>query len=265
MSLDISRQWVFITGASSGMGKAAAYHFAEQGANLILTARRLERIEALAKALKEKYSVEACPVQLDVQDKTQVATVIQSIIDAGRSIDILINNAGVALESTLIQEGDSEHWDTMIDTNFRGLLYITREALPHMLAQNSGHIINVGSTAGHEYYPTGNVYCATKHAVKAISKSLRLDLLGTAIRVTEIDPGSTQTEFSAVRWQDQQRSDAFYADFNALTADDIADAMVYCATRPLHVDVAEMVIYPTCQASCNHIHKNGEATRGIFD
>lgn len=179
-------------------------------------------------------------------------------------IDILVNNAGLALDSVKIQDGNSENWDIMIDTNLRGLLYVTRTILPSMVSRNSGHILNIGSIAGHECYPTGNVYSATKHAVRAITKSMRIDLLGTAIRVTEIDPASVHTEFSEVRWKDKKRADDFYKDFKALTADDVADAIVYCTTRPLHVDIAELVISPTAQAAY-HIHKPAKENKGFFD
>lgn len=263
--MKLENKIVFITGASSGIGKAAAYQFAERGAKLILTARRIDRIQKLSEEIKNKFNVDALPLQLDVQDKQNVKSVIQKLPKEWRDIDILINNAGLALDTFKLQDGNLEHWDTMINTNLSGLLYVTREILPHMILRNSGHIINVGSIAGHEYYMTGNVYSATKHAVKAISKSLRIDLMGTAIRVTEIDPGAVNTEFSEVRWKDKKRANDFYKDFDALTGDDIADAMVYCATRPLHVDVAEMIIMPTSQASSNHLHKAGEKTKSVFD
>ena len=263
--MNLKNKIVLITGASSGIGKAAAYQFAEQGAKLILTARRIEKLNELSKEINDKYHVDVLPLQLDVQVKEQVKLAIKELPKEWRNIDILINNAGLALDSCKIQDGNLENWDTMINTNLNGLLYMTREILPNMIARNAGHIINIGSVAGHEYYGGGNIYSATKHAVKAISKSLRIDLLGTAIRVTEIDPGAVNTEFSEVRWKDKRRADDFYKDFDALTGDDIADAMVYCATRPLHVDVAEMIIFPTAQASCNHIHKQGAKQKSIFD
>jgi len=263
MSINIKGKIVFITGASSGIGCAAAHHFAEQGAKLVLAARRIDRINKLSEDITHKYNVDVLPIQLDVQDKTQVKSTIENLPKDWSDIQILVNNAGLGLDSCNIQEGNLENWDVMIDTNIRGLLYVTRTILPTMVARNAGHIINIGSVAGHECYPTGNIYCATKHAVKAISKSMRLDLLGTAIRVTEIDPGAVQTEFSEVRWKDKKRADDFYNSFQPLVADDIADAIVYCATRPLHVDIAEMVIYPTVQASPNHIYKKGQHANSI--
>lgn len=265
MSFDIRNKIVLITGASSGIGKAAAQQFAEKDARLILTARRIDKIKQIAAELTEKYQVEVLPLQCDVRDKSQIKTTLDNLPAAWQDINILVNNAGLALDSSKIQDGNIDNWDVMIDTNIRGLLYMTRAILPRMVASNSGHIINIGSVAGHDCYPSGNIYCATKHAVNAISKSMRLDLLGTAIRVTEMAPGAVHTEFSEVRWHDKQRADEFYQGFQALTADDIADAIVYCATRPLHVNVAEMLIFPTAQASCNHLHKDGKQKTNLFD
>jgi NADP-dependent 3-hydroxy acid dehydrogenase YdfG len=173
-------------------------------------------------------------------------------------VDILINNAGLALSSDKIQDGKISNWDTMIDTNIKGLLYVTKAALPFMLKKNQGHIINIGSVASHECYTSGNVYCATKYAVRAISKSLRMDLLGTAIRVSEVDPGAVETEFSEVRWNDKDKAKKLYQCFNPLVAEDIADAVIYCATRPLHVNVAELVVFPQAQASLTDIYRQGD-------
>lgn len=248
---------VFITGSSSGIGEACAKQFAEQGAKLILTARRIERIEKLASELKQKYSADVLIMHLDVRDKNQINQVIQQLPNAWQNIDILINNAGLALSTDKIQDGDPDNWDTMIDTNIRGLLYVTKTILPGMIARNRGHIVNIGSVAGYECYPAGNVYSATKHAVKAISKSMRIDLLGTAIRVSEVDPGAVHTEFSEVRWKDKKRSDEFYSTFTPLVADDIADAVLYCVTRKPHVNVSEIMVQSIDQASANHIHRKG--------
>lgn len=251
----LNKKIVLITGASSGIGKACAEQFATQGARLILAARRIERIAQLAEDLKNKHQIDTLALQLDVQDKKQVANVIQDLPANWKHIDILVNNAGLALSSDKIQDGDINNWDTMLNTNVHGLLYVTRAILPDMITRKQGHIINIGSVAGHDCYPAGNVYSATKHAVKAISKSLRLDLLGTKIRVTEIDPGAVETEFSIVRWKDKEKANQFYSDFTPLIANDIADAIIYCTTRPQHVNIAEMIIYPTDQASVNHIHR----------
>lgn len=255
MTMSLKDKIVFITGASSGIGEACAHHFAQHGAKLILTARRIEKIEALAETLQEKHHTEVLSLKLDVQDKLAVKQHIEQLPLEWQAIDILVNNAGLALETAPIQSGNIEHWETMINTNLKGLLYVTRTILPGMIERERGHIINVGSIAGHEAYPLGNVYCATKHAVRAISKSLRLDLLGTDIRVSEIAPGAVNTEFSEVRWKDKQRADAFYQDFMPLVADDIADAVVYAASVPKHVNIAEMVVMPTHQASAQHIHR----------
>lgn len=261
----IENNIVLITGASSGIGAAAAKQFAEKKVRLILAARRIDRITKLAEQLQTAFNVDALPLQLDVQDKAQVFSAIETLPSDWKNIDVLVNNAGLALETSNLQDGSVDHWDTMIDTNIRGLLYLTRAVLPGMIKQNSGHVINIGSVAGREYYPTGNIYSATKHAVRAITKSMRLDLLGTAIRVTEIAPGAVHTEFSEVRWNDKKRADEFYQNFDALTADDIADAIVYSATRPPHVNIEEMTIFPTVQASCNHIHRNDQAIKNPFD
>ncbi len=255
MAITLTKKIVFITGASSGIGKATAQHFAKLGANLILTARRIDKVEQLANELQTQYSISTLPIQLDVRDKQVVITTITNLPTQWRDIDILINNAGLALGSVPIQQSSLDDWDTMIATNIQGLLYVTQQILPTMIARNSGHIINIGSIAGRDCYPGGNIYCATKHAVNALSKSMRLDLLGTQIRVTEIAPGAVHTEFSEVRWQDKQKSDQYYAQFTPLLADDIADAIVYCATRPLHVNVSELIVFPTDQASCHHINK----------
>ncbi len=243
----------FITGASSGIGKACAEQFAKLGVNLIISARRLDRLESLTKELSSKYGICVTPFQLDVRDRKQVEALFSRL---DQKIDILVNNAGLAISSDKIQDADIDNWDTMIDTNLKGLLYVTKAVLPSMLKRNQGHIINIGSVAGRECYISGNVYSATKHAVKAITQSLRLDLLGSAIRVSEVAPGAVETEFSEVRWKDKQRAKQFYQGFNPLIAEDIADAVVYCATRPLHVNIAELVVYPQSQAA-SHIHRDG--------
>jgi 3-hydroxy acid dehydrogenase/malonic semialdehyde reductase len=256
---------VFITGASSGIGKACAEQFAAMGARVIITARRIDKIKDLAEQLSKQYQTEVLPLQLDVRDKAMVATVIGQLPQNWQDIDILLNNAGLALTTDKMQDADVDNWDTMIDTNLKGLLYVTHQILPKMLTHNTGHIINIGSVAAHECYPSGNVYSATKHAVRAINKSLRIDLLGTAIRVSEIDPGAVYTEFSDVRWGDKERAAQFYSAFTPLVADDIADAVLYCATRKPHVNVAEMIIFPVDQASANHLHRAEKKETGLFD
>lgn len=246
---------VFITGASSGIGMACAEQFAQLGCDLILSARRKERIEALAKQLTQQYSVKVLAIELDVRNKQSVIEAVENLPKAWQMIDILINNAGLALDSLLLQQGHLENWDTMIQTNINGLLYVTHTVLQGMLSRNTGHIINISSVAGHDHYPMGNVYSATKHAVRALSKSLRLDLLGTPLRVSDVAPGAVNTEFSAVRWKDKEKADKFYEDFTPLAASDVAEAVIFCATRPPHVSIAEIVVYPTDQASPNHLHK----------
>jgi len=238
---------VFITGASSGIGKACAYQFAKLGCKIILTARRLDRLKEIAKDLPSQ----CIPIELDVQDSAQVENVFKNL-----DVDILINNAGLALGLDKLQDGNVNNWDQVIDTNIKGLLYVTRAALPSMIKRNSGHIINIGSVAGHWVYQGGSVYCATKHAVKALSQGLRLDLKGTAIRVSEIDPGAVETEFSNVRFKNKEMAKKIYQGFEPLVADDIADAIVYCATRPPHVNVSEIMIYPQAQAAITEFHRS---------
>ncbi|MGC1181509.1 SDR family NAD(P)-dependent oxidoreductase [Legionella sp.] len=252
----LNNKIVLITGASSGIGYACAQLCAAQGARLILSARRVERLKDLVKELKDKYDQEHYIMMLDVRESQQVTNQLESLPSQWQSIDVLINNAGLALDTLPVQQGSIAHWDTMIDTNVKGLLYVSRTVLPGMLARDCGHVVNIGSIAGHEYYPNGNIYSATKHAVHAISKSMRLDMLGSSVRVTEIAPGAVETEFSEVRWQDKQRAKEFYQDFRPLTAEDIADAVVYCITRPQHIDVEQMIIMPTAQASANHLARN---------
>ncbi|HHT0593425.1 TPA: SDR family NAD(P)-dependent oxidoreductase [Legionella anisa] len=255
---DLTNKIILITGASSGIGQACARLCAKQGARLILSARRVERLEALAKELSQHHGEEHYVLPLDVCDHEQVKKQLDSLPNQWRSIDVLINNAGLALDSLPLQQGIEAHWDVMIDTNIKGLLYVSRALIPGMLERGRGHVVNISSVAGHECYPNGNVYCATKHAVHAISKSMRLDMLGSPVRVTEIAPGAVETEFSEVRWNDKQKAKAFYKDFQSLLAEDIADAIVYCITRPQHMDIEEMTIMPTVQASANHLYRNKE-------
>lgn len=246
---------VFITGASSGIGKACAEQFAELGADLVITARREERLKRAANELSSEYGISCIPIQLDVQSHEQVEAVFRKLEIDHIEIDVLINNAGLALSSDKIQEGKVDNWDVMIDTNVKGLLYVTRAALPRMIKRNQGHIINIGSVAGHGSYVGGNVYSATKHAVRGLSKSMRLDLAGTALRVSEVDPGAVETEFSEVRWNDKEKAKKFYQGFHPLTPEDIADAVIYCATRPPHVNVSELIVFPQAQASLTDLYR----------
>jgi 3-hydroxy acid dehydrogenase/malonic semialdehyde reductase len=249
---------VLITGASSGIGRACAELFAAQGARLILSARRVERLEELSKQLTQQHQKKHYLLPMDVCDKDQVAKQFKSLPSDWQNIDILINNAGLALDTLPLQEGIAEHWDTMIDTNIKGLLYVSREVIPGMLKRGRGHVVNLGSIAGHECYPNGNVYVATKYAVHALSKSMRLDMLGSPIKVTELAPGATETEFSEVRWQDKDKAKVFYQDFQPLLPEDIADAALYCVTRPQRVNIEQMIVMPTVQASANHLARGGK-------
>jgi 3-hydroxy acid dehydrogenase/malonic semialdehyde reductase len=250
-------QTALITGASSGIGLACAQLLAEQNMNLILISRRKERLEELAKTLKDNHGVEVKIVSLDVQNPESIPSLLQAI--EGMSVDILINSAGLALGLEKVQEGNLEHWNQMIDTNVKGLLYMTRAILPLMLHHNRGHVINIGSISAHGVYPGGSVYCATKHAVKALTEGLKMEVHGTAIRVTEIDPGLVETEFSQVRFEgDQGKARAVYEGMTPLTARDIAETVLFCITRPAHVNILEMKIYPTDQSALHLIHKQNQ-------
>jgi NADP-dependent 3-hydroxy acid dehydrogenase YdfG len=261
----IKGQTAFITGASSGIGKACAEQFAQLGVHLVILARRVDRLQQIAEEFSKRYGIKVIPMQLDIQNYEQVDAVFKQLEKAEINIDILINNAGLALSSDKMQDADVKNWDTMIDTNIKGLLYVTKAALVQMTKRNQGHIINIGSVAGHRCYVSGNIYCATKFAVRAISQSLRLDLQGTTIRVSEIDPGAVETEFSEVRWQDKEKAQQFYKGFHPLLAEDVADAVVYCATRPLHVNISELIIYPQAQASITDLYRSGDVVKSVFD
>lgn len=247
---------VFITGASSGIGASCARAFAENLARIMICARRIERIERLAEELRSKRNVEVYPFQLDVRDRHAVERSLSNLPREWESIDVLVNNAGLGRGLDKIHEANIDDWEEMIDTNIKGLLYVTRAVVPGMVRRGSGHIINIGSIAGREVYPGGNVYCSTKFAVRAISQGLRLDLMGTPIRVTNIEPGMVQTEFSLVRFRgDKERADRVYRGIKALTPDDIADAVIFAATRPAHVNIVDMLITPTAQVTTTMSHR----------
>jgi 3-hydroxy acid dehydrogenase / malonic semialdehyde reductase len=247
---------VLITGASSGIGAACARGFAAEGAHLILAARRGERMRAAAEQLRAEFGIETFPLTLDVRDQAAVARVLGNLPERWAAIDILLNNAGLSRGLDKFHEGLISDWDEMIDTNVKGLLYVTRTVLPGMVARGRGHVINTGSIAGHEPYLGGNVYCASKAAVAMLNKSLRLDLLGTGIRVTSVEPGLVETEFSLVRFHgDEQRAVKPYQGLQPLTAEDIADAILWAATRPAHVNVENIVLFPTAQASATMAHR----------
>jgi 3-hydroxy acid dehydrogenase/malonic semialdehyde reductase len=250
----LNNKTVLITGASSGIGKACAALLAKAGANLILCARRKDRLEKLSQELHQAFSVTVEQIVLDVRDQAQITQLPASLL---QKIDILINNAGLARGLNKIQDGKIFDWEEMIDTNLKGLLYITHAILPFMIKKNQGQIINIGSIAGREPYPNGNVYCATKHAVHALTQCLRLDLFGTPIRVNLISPGLVETEFSVVRFHgDTDRAKLPYQGLTPLSAEDIAEAVLYCTTVPPHVNIAEIYLTPTAQANATMVHRS---------
>lgn len=244
-----------ITGATSGIGKATAELFAEKGVNLILCGRRHERLEELQSKLGQKTDVHI--LSFDVRDKEAVFNAIDSLQEDFSKIDILVNNAGNAHGLDTIDEGSLEDWDAMLDINVKGLLYMSKAIIPQMVARKNGHIINIGSTAGKEVYPKGNVYCASKHAVDAINQGMRIDLNTHGIRVGAVNPGLVETEFSDVRFKgDQTRAENVYKGYQALKAEDIADIIHFVVTRPYHVNIADLVVMPTAQASSTIVNKN---------
>lgn len=248
---------VFISGASSGIGKACAEGFAQAGANLILCARSIEKVEEIAEQLKEKYQIEILTSKLDVRNKAAVNETIDGLPNHWKKIDILVNNAGLARELEKLQQGNMDDWDTMIDTNVKGLLYLTRKIVPFMLENKvNGHVINIGSTAGIHAYPGGAVYCATKAAVKFISDGLRMDVVDKPVRVTNIQPGMVETNFSVVRFAgDQQKADHVYEGIKPLVAEDIANIVLFAASAPPHVQICEVTVTPTNQATAGIVHK----------
>jgi 3-hydroxy acid dehydrogenase/malonic semialdehyde reductase len=254
---DLKQQTVFVTGASSGIGLSCARKFAEAGAKLLLAARRLERIVTLQNELKQRYQTSALAIELDVRKREEVEKKMSSLPMEWQAVDILVNNAGLSRGLDKLHEGWVEDWEEMIDTNVKGLLYVTRVVVPGMVARGKGTIINIGSVAGHEVYPRGNVYCASKHAVDALTKGLRLDLVDTPLRVCTVDPGLVETEFSNVRFHgDTQRAKQTYQNMTPLTPDDVAEAVLFCASRPPHVQLSEIIILPTAQASTTLVHRS---------
>jgi 3-hydroxy acid dehydrogenase / malonic semialdehyde reductase len=247
---------IMITGATSGFGMATAVKFAKNGYDLIITGRRKERLDELEKELLSYGKIKLLSLNFDVRNRDEVAAVIENLPEEWKAIDILVNNAGLAVGLSHIDNGDIDDWERMIDTNVKGLLYVTRAVAPLMVARNSGHIFNIGSIAGKEDYENGNVYCATKSAVDSLSRSMRIDLLKNNIKVTHIAPGMAVTEFSIVRFKgDKQKADAVYTGIDALSGEDIADVIYYCATLPAHVCINDLVITPTQQAGVNHNYR----------
>ncbi len=247
---------VLITGASSGIGEACAKQFAKLKANLILIARRYERLNNLASALEKENKIKIKTLHADIRNYDELEKSFNKLDENWKAVDILINNAGLARGLAKIYEGSLSDWDEMIDTNIKGLLNVTRLISPIMVKRESGHIINIGSTAGHEVYPSGNVYSATKFAVKSLSQSFRLDLLDKGIKVSSVDPGMVYTEFSKVRFSgDEEKANKVYTGVTPLSPDDVAETIVFCATRPKNVNINEVILTPLQQASSTQVYR----------
>jgi len=247
---------IMITGATAGFGKATAVQFAKNGYDIIITGRRKERLGELEKELLSYGGIRVLTLNFDVRNREEVASVISNLPEEWKAIEILVNNAGLAVGMDHIDKGNIDDWERMIDTNIKGLLYVTRAVAPLMVARNSGHIFNIGSIAGKENYEYGNVYCASKSAVDSLSRSMRIDLLKNNIKVTNIAPGMAVTEFSIVRFKgDQDRADSVYKGIDALTGEDIAGVIYFCATLPAHVCINDLIITPTQQAGVNHNYR----------
>ena len=247
---------VFITGASSGIGKACAESFASAESKLLLCARRVDRLKRIAQNLQRKYKVDSYIFELDVRNATDVISKFKSLPKKWQKVDILVNNAGLSRNLSKLHEGIHIDWEEMVDTNIKGLLYVSRVVIPEMVKRKKGHIINIGSIAGHEVYPGGNVYCATKHAVDALTKGMQLDLIDTPVRVSTVDPGLVDTEFSIVRFRgDKDRAKKVYKGMKPLTGKDVAEAVVWCATRPAHVNIHQLRIMPTDQAASTVVNR----------
>ncbi|MEW5763348.1 MAG: SDR family oxidoreductase [Acidobacteriota bacterium] len=247
---------VVVTGASAGIGAACARAFARVGARVILTARREDRLRDLAAELLREHGTPTLALALDVRDKVRVQAVLGGLPPGWSEVDVLVNNAGLGRGLDRLHEGSPDEWDEMVDTNLKGLLYVTRAILPGMVARGGGHVIQIGSVAGREVYPGGNVYCATKFAVKALSRAMKVDLLGTPVRVSTVDPGMVETDFSTVRFRgDRERAAKVYQGLKPLTPEDIAEIVVWVASRPQHVDITELVVMPTAQSSAMLVHR----------
>ncbi len=253
--IDLTDRTVLITGASSGIGRACAFAFGHAGARLVMFARRLNRLEQIQAQLKQQ-NVDSIVAEADLRDSSLLDEVWNKLPEDWRAVDILINNAGLAIGTATEWETEATAVDAMIDTNIKSLLHMTRLCVPGMINRGRGHVINLGSVAGHEAYPGGSIYCATKFAVRALSRALKMDLIGTPVRVSSIDPGMVETEFSVIRFAgDQAKADQVYSGMSPLLPEDIADAALYAATRPEHVNISEMLIFPTAQASARMVHR----------
>jgi serine 3-dehydrogenase len=252
----LENQVVFITGASSGIGEACARVFAGAGARLLLSARRIERLQAQEPELRRLGAADVRCLRLDVRDQPAVESALEALPEQWRAIEVLINNAGLSRGLDPLHEGKLDDWNEMIDTNVKGLLHVDRAVTPLMVARGRGIVIHIGSIAGRQVYPGGNVYCATKSAVRAITDGLRIDLLGSGVRVCSVDPGMVETEFSLVRFHgDAKRAAEVYRGVRPLTGDDIADVVLFAASRPSHVAIADVLVLPTDQAAATHVHR----------
>lgn len=256
MAIALTQKTILITGASAGIGAACAQLFAAAGARLILSARRKDKLQALADSLQRKHQTDTLLLPLDVQKASDINNSIEGLPDSWRRIDILINNAGLSRGLDKQYEAPLQDWEEMIDTNVKGLLYMTRAVVPGMVARNYGHIVNIGSIAARYTYPGGSVYCATKAAVKVLTEGLKIDLLGTPIRVTNIEPGLVETEFSEVRFRgDEERAKGVYSKMRALAPEDVAESILFAVTRSPHINISELYLIPTDQSSGTLVHR----------
>lgn len=252
----LADKWVLITGATAGIGKATAQLFAESGCNLVITGRRKERLKTLKENLESNFDTEVEIASFDISDGQACQTFVDEL---SHPIDILVNNAGLAKGVDAVFDAELDDWDTMIDTNIKGVLTMTRLIAPQMKERNSGHIINIGSIAGHESYPGGSVYCSTKHAVRAFTEATKKDLHGTDVRVSMVSPGLVETEFSEVRFKgDKERADQVYEDYEPLVAQDIAEIVHFMANRPPHVNIMDTVVFPVAQSSSTMVHRKND-------
>jgi len=258
LGISLKNKTVFVTGASSGIGAATAVEFAKLGAKLLICARRTERLKELEPALKEAGAADVFSFELDVRDRDEVEGTLNTLPAGWGEIDVLVNNAGLSRGFIKLWEDDPQNWQEMIDTNIMGLLYVTRALVPGMLKRGAGHVINLGSVAGYITYANGSVYCASKAAEKAISEGLKIDLMGTPVRVTSVDPGMVETEFARVRFRgDDERAAKVYQNITPLTAEDVADAIVWAATRPLHVNIHNILMTTIDQGNSVTFHRRG--------